>query len=143
MKKLIPILIPIIAAIVGIAIGGFIIGPMLIPKPPEVQPQEGVLYSLGKIQVNLDEMNYIVILTPVLEFRDQNTLDNLLQESPNLSEIKNIILKTLAKFKPSDFVGENLKNTLAEVVEAINNYYGDKVVLRIFVTEVLISKLPQ
>lgn len=143
MKKLIPILIPIIAAIVGIAIGGFIIGPMLIPKPPEVQPQEGVLYSLGKIQVNLDEMNYIVILAPVLEFRDQNTLDNLLQESPNLSEIKNIILKTLAKFKPSDFVGENLRSTLAEVVEAINNYYGDKVVLRIFVTEVLISKLPQ
>ena len=143
MKKLIPILIPVIAAIVGIAIGGFVIGPMLIPKPPEVQPQEGVLYSLGKMQINLDEMNYIVILVPVIEFRDQNTLDNLLEESPNLSEIKNIILKTLAKFKPSDFVGENLKSTLAEVVEAINNYYGDKVVLRIFVTEVLISKLPQ
>ena len=143
MKKLIPILIPVIAAVVGIAIGGFIIGPMLIPRPPEVQPQEGILYSLGKIQVNLDEMNYIVIISPVLEFRDQKTLDDLLQESPNLSEIKNIILKTLAKFKPSDFVGESLKSTLAEVVEAINNYYGDKVVLRIFVTEVLISKLPQ
>jgi flagellar basal body-associated protein FliL len=143
MKKLLPILIPVIAAILGIAIGGFVIGPMLIPKPPAVEPQEGVLYSLGKMQINLDEMAYIVIMSPVLEFRDQKTLDEITKKDPNLSEIKNIIIRTLAKYKPEDFVGDKRRATMAAVVEAINNFYGDKVVLRIFVTELLISKLPQ
>ncbi len=143
MKKLLPILIPLIAAIIGIAIGGFVVGPMLIPKPPEVQPESGVLYSLGKMQINLDEMSFIVIMSPVLEFRDQKTLDKITKKDPNLSEIKNIMIRTLAKYKPEDFIGDRRKATLADVATAINNYYGDKVVLRIFVTELLISKLPQ
>ncbi len=143
MKKLLPILIPVIAAILGIAIGGFVIGPMLIPKPPDVEPQEGVLYSLGKMQINLDEMSYIVIISPVLEFRDQKTLDEIMKKDPNLSEIKSIIIRTLAKYSPEDFVGDKRRATMAAVVESINNFYGDKVVLRIFVTELLISKLPQ
>ncbi len=143
MKKILPILIPIIAAIIGVAIGGFVVGPMLIPKPPEVQPESGVLYSLGKMQINLDEMSFIVIMSPVLEFRDQKTLDEITKKDPNLSEIKNIMIRTLAKYKPEDFIGDKRKATLADVATAINNYYGDKVVLRIFVTELLISKLPQ
>ncbi len=143
MKKLLPILIPILAAVIGVAIGGFVIGPMLIPKPPQVEPQQGVLYSLGKMQINLDEMAYIVIMSPVLEFRDQKTLDEITKKDPNLSEIKNIIIRTLARYKPEDFVGDKRKKTMADVITAINNFYGDKVVLRIFVTELLISKLPQ
>ena len=143
MKKLLPILIPLVAAIIGIAIGGFVVGPMLIPKPPEIQPESGVLYSLGKMQINLDEISFIVIMSPVLEFRDQKTLDEILKKDPNLSEIKNIMIRTLAKYKPEDFIGDKRKTTLADVATAINNYYGDKVVLRIFVTELLISKLPQ
>lgn len=142
LKKVLIFAIPILAVIIGLVVGLFVIGPRLAPKTPEPEPREGVLYALPKMTVNLDDPDYVVQVQLVLEFVDQDTLDAILKKDPQMAEIKHIIIMTLGKFKPEDFVGPKRKATLAKLAEAINDAYGDRIILRIYTPDILITKLP-
>jgi flagellar basal body-associated protein FliL len=145
-KLLVPILIAIVAIAVGLAIGVFFIGPKMAPKaeekPKETTKDESVLYDMPKMTINLSDYSWIVQIKLTLRFKDQKTLDEITTKDPDMAVIKDIIISVISRKKPGDFTSEGMDQIMNEIKEAINDFYGKTVVLDVFYTEKLVTKLP-
>ncbi len=146
-KKIIIIAaISVIAIIVGVVIGVFVIGPRLAPKAPttadEIQKDKTVLYDLPKMTVNLADPSWIIQISLTLRFRDQKALDEILGKDPDMYVIRDIVISVLSTKKAEDFTSENIEKVLNEIKDKINAYYGEDIVVEVLCTDKLLTKLP-
>ena len=147
MKKLLmPILIAVLAIAIGLAIGVFFIGPKMAPKPQENPKEntkdESILYDMPKMTINLADYAWIVQIKLTLRFKDQKTLDEITAKDPDMAAIKDIIISVISRKQPGDFTSEGMDQIMNEIKNAINDFYGKTVILDVFYTEKLITKLP-
>ena len=145
-KLLVPILIAVIAVAIGLAIGVFFIGPRLVSEPKERKEKnakdESVLYDLNTMNINLSDYSWIVQLKLTLRFKNQKILDEIVAKDPEMAVIKDIIISVVSSKSPGDFTSDGMDLIMEEIKEAINAYYGKTVVLEVFYTEKLVTKLP-
>ncbi len=145
-KLLVPILIAIVAVAIGLGIGVFFIGPKMAPKADDKKKDttkdESVLYDMPKMTINLSDYSWIVQIKLTLRFKDQKTLDEITTKDPDMAVIKDIIISVISRKNPGDFTSEGMDQIMNEIKEAINDFYGKTVVLDVFYTEKLVTKLP-
>ena len=146
-KKIIVIAaISVIAIMVGVVIGVFVIGPRLAPKAPttadEIQKDKTVLYDLPKMTVNLADPSWIIQISLTLRFRDQKALDEVIGKDPDMYVIRDIVISVLSTKKAEDFTSDNIQKVLNEIKDKINAYYGEDIVVEVLCTDKLLTKLP-
>ena len=145
-KLLVPMLIALVAVAIGLAIGVFFIGPKMAPKPPQEEKpdtkDESVLYDMPKMTINLSDYSWIVQIKLTLRFKDQKTLDEITAKDPDMAVIKDIIITVISRKKPGDFTSEGMDQIMKEIRDSINDFYGKTVVLDVFYTEKLVTKIP-
>ncbi|NPV88258.1 flagellar basal body-associated protein FliL [Coprothermobacteraceae bacterium] len=147
-KALLYVLAVLLLLSMGMALGAFVVAPMLrarastnVQQKPKNTP---VLQTLGKFTTNLSDPKDIIQITVNLEFYDAKVLNEVKKTDPNLLVMQDVILKHLKTLTPTSFASDkSISKVQADIRDKINAYYGKTVVTNVlFGADTVITVMP-